>query len=106
MFLCPSKTFTQHYVNDRMNEDTWDDVVVESPRDCGRGDSTDSAGQQEALSLVEGHVSDQLGEDGVGANSEGHGVTVPAHCIRGNAGVTTGVLGLDGGKRSDLVRKT
>lgn len=75
-------------------QDTWNNVVVKGPCDSGRGDSTDSAGQQEALSLVEGHVSEQLGEDGVSVNSEGHGVTVLAHCIRGDAGVTACVLGL------------
>lgn len=86
-----------------MNADTWDNVVVEGPSDRGWRDSADSAGQQEALSLVEGHVSEQLGEDGVSVNSEGHSVTVAAHCIRGNAGVTACVLGLDGDERSDLV---
>lgn len=75
-------------------QDTWNNVVVKGPCDSGRGDSTDSAGQQEALSLVEGHVPEQLGEDGVSVNSEGHGVTVLAHCIHGDAGVTACVLGL------------
>lgn len=60
-------------------QDTWDDVVVKGPCDSGWWDSTDSTGQQEALSLVEGHVSEQLGEDGVSMNSKGHSVTVLAH---------------------------
>lgn len=90
------------FVNVFSWQETWDDVVVEGPCDSGWRDSTDSAGQQEALSLVEGHVSEQLGEDGVSVNREGHSVSVLAHCIRGYAGVTACVLGLEGDEFSLL----
>lgn len=73
---------------------TWDDVVVKDPRDSGRGDATDSTGQQEALSLVEGHVSKQLSKDGVSMNRQGHCLAVLADCIRGHAGISACVVRL------------
>lgn len=79
--------------------DTWDDVVVKGPRDSGRWDSADATGQQEALPLVEGHVSEQLSEEGVSVNGEGHRVAVLSDRICGNTGVTACIFGLE--KRDD-----
>lgn len=75
--------------------DTRDDVVVKGPCDSGRWDSADATGQQEALPLVEGHVSKQLSEEGVSVNSEGHCVAVLSDRICGNTGVTACILGLE-----------
>lgn len=73
---------------------TWDDVVVEGPCDSGWGDAAYSTSQQEALSLVEGHVSKQLGEDGVSVNRQGRRPTVLSDCICGNTGVTACIVRL------------
>lgn len=83
-----------HLPNDRSCSLTWDDVVVEDP--CGPGwrDATDPAGQEEAFPLVEGHVSQQLSEDGVGVNRQGDRPTVLPDCISGHTGVTACIVGL------------
>lgn len=75
--------------------DTRDDVVVKGPCDSGRWDSADATGQQEALPLVEGHVSEQLSEEGVSLNSEGHCVAILSDRICGNTGVTARILRLE-----------
>lgn len=75
--------------------DTWEDVVVKGPCDFGRWDSADATSQQEALPLVEGHVSEQLSEEGVSLNSEGHCVAVLSDRICGNTGVTACILRLE-----------
>lgn len=73
---------------------TWDDVVVKGPCDSGWRDATDSTGQQQALSLVEGYVSEQLSEDGVRVNRQGHRPTVLSNCICCYTGITACILRL------------
>lgn len=73
---------------------TWDDIIVEGPCDFGWRDATDSTGQQEALSLVEGHVSQQLGEGGVSVDRQGHCATVLSNLICGYAGETACIIRL------------
>lgn len=73
---------------------TWDDVVVKDPCDSGRGDATDSTCQQEALSLVEGHISEQLSKDRVSVNRQGHRPAVLSDCICGHTGITACVVRL------------
>ena len=60
---------------------TWDDVVVEGPGDFRCGDASGPTGQQEALSLVERDVSQQLTELRVGLNRQSDRLTVLAHRV-------------------------
>lgn len=55
---------------------TWDNVVVKGPCDSGYRDATDSTRQHKALSFVEGHISEQLGEDGMSVDHQGRSPTV------------------------------
>lgn len=73
---------------------TWYDVVVKGPCDSGWGVATDTTSQQEALSFVEGHVSEQLSEDRVSVDRQGHCPTVLSDCICGNTGITACIVRL------------
>lgn len=47
---------------------TWEDVVVKDPCDMRRWGAINPTGQQEALPLLQRHISEQLGEDWVSFN--------------------------------------
>lgn len=55
---------------------TRDDIVVECPRDLGWRDASDAAGQQEALSLVESHIPQELSEGWMCVDGQTNGATV------------------------------
>lgn len=59
-------------------------------------------GQQEALPLLQRHISEQLGEDWVSFNGQGHCPSVLAKFICGNAGIYSGIFRLvDGGQQTE-----
>lgn len=84
----------KHLPNDWRCFLTWDDDVVEGPGNSGWWDASDPTGQQEAFPLVECHISEQLGEDRVGMNRQGHRPTVLPDCITGNTGITAFIVRL------------
>lgn len=55
---------------------TRDDIVVECPRDLGWRNAGDSAGQQEALSLVESHIPQEFSEGWMCVDGQANGATV------------------------------
>lgn len=81
---------------------TWNDIVVEGPCDPGWWDATDPTGQQEAFTLVEGHVAKQLSEDRVGADRQGDCSTVLADDIGGDTRVSACVVRLGARERQPI----
>lgn len=55
---------------------TRDDIVVECPRDPWWRNAGDSAGQQEALSLVEGHIPEKFCEGRMCVDGQTNDATV------------------------------
>lgn len=62
-----------------------------------RWDAINPTGQQEALPLVQGHISQQLSEDGVSLNRQGHRPSVLAEFVCGNAGIPASIFRLGDG---------
>lgn len=86
--------------------DTWEDVVVvKHPCDMRRWGAIRPTGQQEALPLLQRHISKQLSEDGVSLDGQGHCPSVLAEFVDGNAGIPASILRLvDGGQQAEKCR--
>lgn len=81
---------------------TWEDVVVKRPCDMRHRDAINPTGQQEALPLLQHHISKQLSEDGGSLNRQGHCPSVLAEFICGNAGIPASIFRLvDAGQQTE-----
>lgn len=80
----------------------WEDVVVKRPCDFRCWDAINPTGQQEAPPLLQRHISEQLSENRVSLNRQGHCPSVLAQFICGNAGIPASIFRLvDGGQQTE-----